>query len=162
MSIFMHYADIGGEASDSNHTQWINIAAARMGSVRQITAGSSTRNDRESSVTQLRELAMERHMDKSSPELFAAHAIGKGHDLTLHFTKTGGGDGADTYLELVLKHALISSYEFSAHEESPRRPMELLTVSYTGIEYKYIEFDEDGRMVSPKVFAYDPATNGKL
>lgn len=102
-------------------------------------------------------------MDKASPQLFLEACQGRGKELIVHLTKTtSAGRGADTYLEYRFSHALISGYQVLASRHSRYRPVEHLTVSFTGLEIRYIPYDEDGNALAPMAVGYDPATHTRI
>lgn len=161
MSIFLQIPGITGESSDPNHQGWIDISAWQWEVLRKINSSSSTRGDRESANAVISDLKLSKYFDKSSLQLFIEACCGTGKDITLHLTKTGAGNGADVYLEYVLKNALISGYDVGGTEQDVKRPIENITVSFVEIEAKYISYDEDGIAESPIAVGFNTATNTK-
>jgi len=76
-------------------------------------------------------------------------------------TKTGKGSGADVYLELTLKNALINKFSFAGKSQSNNRPMEAISVSFVEMEVKYTPYDEDGNQIAAIAVGFDTATNTK-
>ncbi|MEX0730700.1 MAG: type VI secretion system tube protein Hcp [Aquisalimonadaceae bacterium] len=161
MSIFMHFEGIKGESADSNHKEWMDVRNLRWGVSRDISAKTSTQNDRESSNAEISDLTVTRSMDSASTGLFLESCCGKGKDVVLHLTKTGSGAGADVYVEYTLKNALISNYEVVANGQDTERPMEHITISFVDLEFKYIPYDEDGNALAAVAVGFDTATNTK-
>lgn len=159
MSIFMSYAGIKGNASDSNHRQWLDVDDLHWGVRRKITSPTSTQGDRESSNAQISDLTLTRHVDRASPYLFLEACCGKGTEVTIHLCKTGKGTGSETYIEYVLKNALISYYDAEADAQSDIRPTEQITISFVDLEVKYTPYDENGTSMSPMAVGFDTATN---
>jgi len=161
MSIFLHYDGVKGEASDPDHKDWIDVISWHVGTERDITANTSTRGDRESSNARTTELFLSRHMDSATPKLFLESCCGTGKTVKLHLTKTGKGDGADGYMEFTLHNALISKLEISGHQDSSKRPLETISISFVKIEVRYIPYDSDGNAMAPIAIGFDTATNSK-
>lgn len=161
MSVFLHIPGITGESSDSAHNGWIDIAAWKWSVERSITSNTSTRGDRESSNAKISDLLISKYFDKASLPIFMEACCGTGKDITLHLTKTGAGNGADVYLEYVLKNAIISGYDVGGTDQDVRRPIENITISFVEIEAKYTSYDENGIAESPVAVGFDTATNTK-
>lgn len=162
MSIFMQYQSIRGDARDANgHDKWIDIQEFHFQGIhRDITSATGTRSDRESANADLSEIELIRYMDRASPELFLKACCGKGNDMTLHLTNTTStGSGADTYLQYILRNALISRYAVLARCQSRRHPAEKLRVSFIALEMRYVPYDDDGNMLAPIAVGYSKATN---
>ncbi len=155
MSIFMLYEGIKGESSDQNHKDWIDITAWKFDIARAITSATSTRGDRESSNAEIGDLIVTKHTDSSTPKLFIESCCGTGKDVTLHLTKTGAGSGADVYMEIILKNALISKFSLAGTDKSSKRPQEAISISFVEIEIKYIQYDEDGNATAPVAVGFD-------
>lgn len=161
MSIFLNYEGIKGESSDSNHKDWIDITAWKFDVQRAITSATSTQGDRESSNATIGDILLSKHTDSATPKLFIESCCGTGKNATLHLTKTGAGSGADVYMEINLKNALISNYAVSGNDKSAKRPQEAIALSFVDIEIKYIQYDEDGNAMAPVAVGFDTATNTK-
>jgi len=78
-------------------------------------------------------------------------------------TKTGVGQGTDVYLQYILHNALFSKYKVR-HKKSnnPRRPMEVLKLSFSKVEMKYIQYDENNMPLAPIAVGFDTTKNLKL
>ncbi|MBI3897376.1 MAG: type VI secretion system tube protein Hcp [Gammaproteobacteria bacterium] len=161
MSIFLRIDGITGEASDKNHKGWIDIVDFKWGTRRGITSATSTRGDRESGNAAITDLEFTKLMDIASPKLFLEACCGTGKDITLELTKTGQGQGADTYMAYTLKKALISHYGVGGNAQDITRPMETLTISFTSIETRYTPYDDNGKVTAPMSVGFDTATNTK-
>lgn len=161
MSIFMRYGNIQGEGRDfAGHDTWLDVDEIHFEGVnRRITSPSNTRRAREFSNVELSVFHLIRRTDKASPYLFLEACCGTGNTLTLHLTKTGSGIGSNVFLEYVLKNARIRSYRVLACSTSRRRPAEHITISFTGMELRYIPHDSDGNALPPLAVGFDPTTN---
>ena len=161
MSIFLDYEGIKGESSDSGHKDWVDVDAWSWGVSRKITSSTSTRGDRESSNAVVSDLKLTKKMDSSSNKFFIESCCGTGKTVKLHLTKTGQGSGTDTYMEYILRNALISDYKVGGISDDVNRPTESITISFVEMEAKYIPYDEDGNASAPDAVGFDTATNTK-
>ncbi len=161
MSIYVNYDGIKGECSDQAHEGWMDVLSCSYDISRAITSATSTKGDRESSNTEIKDLVITKYTDNATPKAFLESCCGTGKDVTIHFTKTGAGSGSDVFLELVLKNALMSDYSFAAQSQSINRPHEKITLSFVEMEVKYIPYDEDGNAAAPISVGFDTATNTK-
>ncbi len=162
MGILVHHPSIKGDASDKDHQQWIIADRMKWQSGRQITSATSTRGDRESSNATISDLVIYKHMDKSTPSTFIAACCGTGKDVEIHLTKTGQGQGADVYMIYKLKNAIISHYDMVEKASSPFRPSEMIKISFTAIEVKYVPYDDNNKPLAPIAVGFDTATNTKI
>jgi len=161
MSIFMQIDGIQGEVSDQNHKNWIDVLELDWRVARKITSNPSTQRDRESSNAIVSDLTFMKFMDIATVGLFAAACCGRGKTIIIEMTKTGKGQGADTYLQYTLENALISSIETEALSYDDIRPLEIITISFTGIKKKYTSYDDDGNILTSQVVGFDTTTNSK-
>lgn len=161
-NIFLFHSDAEGESTDSGHNGWIDVNYVKWGNTRRITSNTSTQGDRESSNTIISDLTIFRQADKATPKLFLLACCGTGSEIKVHFTKTGTGQGADVFMEYVLKNAIVSEYSIAAKAQGRFRPTERLTISFVGLEKKYTPFDENGNAQAPLAVGFDTATNTVL
>ncbi len=161
MSTFLQFEGIQGETSDSNHKGWIDLLTWQWGVGRNITSNTSTQGDRESTNATISDLTITRRMDKATPQLFIEACCGDGKTVRLVHTKTGAGNGADTFIEYTLKNALISRYNVTAINNAASRPREEITISFVDIEVKYTPYDEDGHAQAPIALGFNTASNTK-
>lgn len=162
MSIFIKIEGILGNSSDSNHLGWIEAERLDWGSSRLITSTTSTRGDRESSNTTISDLTFLKRMDKATAYLVIEALCGRGKTITIEMTKTGQGQGADTYIQYVLHNALLSNYQVRCKQKNNKRPLERISISFTKLEMRYIPYNEDGIAVAPISVGFDTAQNIKL
>lgn len=160
MSSFLFIEGVTGEASDPSYQGWMDIMKWGWDVSRNITSSTSTQGDRESSNATIGDLKIHRLMDKATPNLFIEAACGRGKEIKLVQTKTGTGNGTDTFIEYTLKNALISQYDVLAIDEGVR-PREEITISFVDIEVKYTPYDEDGNAEAPIAVGFNTATNTK-
>lgn len=100
-------------------------------------------------------------MDSATPQLFIESCCGTGKTVTLHLAKTGTGNGADVYMEFTLKNALIDKFEMASAQQSSKRPLETISISFVEAEIRYIPFDDEGNAMAAIAVGFDTATNTK-
>lgn len=161
MSAFLFIEGVTGEASDPSYKGWIDIARWKWGVSRNITSNTSTQGDRESSNATIGDLTITRFMDKATTKLFIEAACGRGKEIKLVQTKTGTGNGTDTFIEYTLDNSIISDYNVKAINRSGARPNEEIKISFVSVEVKYTPYDEDGNAQAPIAVGFDTATNTK-
>ncbi|MCC5812090.1 MAG: type VI secretion system tube protein Hcp [Ectothiorhodospiraceae bacterium] len=161
MSIFLQYDAIQGDATGAEgHEGWIDVEEVHFaGTHRRITSTTGTRVDRESANAEFSEIQIIRRADRASPYLFLKACCGRGGDMLLHLTRTGSGSGEETYVQYVLKDAVISGFKVCASRCLRNRASEQLTVSFTGMEIRYIPGNDDGTPLAPIAVGYDVTTN---
>ncbi|MBI3897105.1 MAG: type VI secretion system tube protein Hcp [Gammaproteobacteria bacterium] len=152
---------IKGNVADKLRAGWLEIQSIQYDVHREITSSSSTQFDRESINAAMGDLRVTRFMDSATPSLFLESCCGRGQTIIAHLTKTGQGTGAQSYAEIIFKHALICRYTTGGHYKYTRRPLEMISFSFTAMEFKYQPFDDDGLALSPMAVGFDTATNTK-
>lgn len=168
MSIHLRIDGLSGESADANHKGWIDILDLTWGVRRRITSSASTQGDRESANAEITDLTLTRFVDASTPSLFLEACCGKGKEMQIDLTKTGSGAGSDVFMTYVLRNALISKYhvEYMTMRSSKvvgnPRPIELVTISFVGMETRYTPYDDDGIAVAPIAVGFDTSTNEKI
>jgi len=95
----MQIDGIQGDVSDQNHKNWIDVLELDWRVARKITSNPSTQRDRESSNAIVSDLNFMKFMDIATTQLFAEACCGRGKTIIIEMTKTGKGQGADTYLQ---------------------------------------------------------------
>src|SRR3972149_6709023 len=109
MPAYVKIGDIKGEATDTNHKDWILIESMNSPIHRTIAPGVKD-NQRSRGETVLGDISIIRTLDKSSPKLAEACANGTLFpeiqvDLTTQFGKENR-----TYLTYSLKNCIVTSY----------------------------------------------------
>ncbi|MCC5809504.1 MAG: type VI secretion system tube protein Hcp [Ectothiorhodospiraceae bacterium] len=159
MSIFMNLEDVLGDASDAGHQGWLDVIHIQWGTKRMVTSASSTRGDRESSNAVVSDLEIIRRTDRASPQLFLEACCGLGRRLVIDVGKTGSGSGTEPFVRYTMSNALIKEYRVGAAARDQERAIEVLVVSFTRLELRYVAYDENGRALSPVSVGFDASTN---
>lgn len=162
MAIYIKIPSITGDCSDKDHKDWIIADFIQWSAGRKITSSTSTSGDRESSIAAISDLIIQKHMDRATADLFIEACCGRGLEIEIHMTKTGNGNGSDTYMAYILKNAVISGYEMGVKSSSRHRPIEELKISFVGLDMKYTTYDEDNFPLAPIAVGFDTSTNRKV
>ncbi len=154
MAIYLNYEGIPGEATQQNHTKWIDVMSLSWGVGRGISTVSGSTNNREASEPSVSEVAIVKAFDSSSPKLFTEACTGNaGKTVKIDLTTTGS-PGA-TYCTYTLTNALISSYSVSTGGD---RPTESVSISFTKLEFKFTPYDDKNKAGTPVTVSYDLST----
>lgn len=142
---YIKIGDIKGEATDSEHKDWINLESMSSPIFRSIPEGASG-SQRSRGSTTLGDIVCVKELDKSSPKL--AEAVCNGthiQDVEIVFTKdVTGSDGVtkqEPYLTYKLKDVIVTSYSFHGNAAGEPVPTEEITLNYTEVEWTYITID---------------------
>lgn len=141
---FFNYADaaaylkfdgVDGEAKDANHDKWIDVLSVSQSITRSMGSDSSARS---SGAVSFSDITITKELDKSSPKLAEAVAMGKViPKVEFHLTSDHG-----TYYKYELKNVMITSYSMSGDADD--RPTEEISFNYAEIKTTYTEYDSDG------------------
>ncbi len=159
MGLFIKIDGIEGEATDSQHKNWILADSASLPIFRSIPSGAVDQQ-RTKGETSLGDISMTRQLDKSSPKLFEATALGKfNKEVLIHFTTTTDGK-TDTYLTWKLENVIFTGYSVHGNSTGEPLPSEQVSLNFTKITYTYTEFDnKTGSKKGNVEAAYDAGEN---
>ena len=154
MAIYVNYDGIPGEATQQDHTKWIDVLSLSWGVGRGIATVSGSTNNREASEPSVSEVSIVKMFDSSSPKLFTEACTGNtGKTVKIDLTTTGSP--GVTYCTYTLTNALISSYSVSSGGD---RPTESISISFTKLEFKFTPYDDTNTAGTPVTVSYDMAT----
>jgi type VI secretion system secreted protein Hcp len=140
MPAFMKLGDIKGEATDSQHKDWIIIESMSSPIFRSIPEGAKDQQ-RTKGETTLGDIAVTRQLDKSSTKLQEACANGTFYDeVEIHFCSTVKNK-QEPYLTYKLSNVVVTSYSFHGTASGDPLPSESITLGYTEVEWTYITLD---------------------
>src|SRR5579864_7871476 len=129
MPIYVKYAAINGDATESTHSQWIEVNSFQWGVGRGISSPTGGSSDRESSAPSVSEIVVTKPTDIASVKLLDESLQGDGKDVTIDFCKTDKGN-LSVYLTFVLNNTMISGYSTSSGGD---RPQESLSFNFTKV-----------------------------
>lgn len=154
MAIYVKYDGITGEATQSDHTNWIDVQSISWGVGRAIATVAGSTANRESSEPNVSEVSLVKQYDSSSPKLFTEACTGNaGKTVQIDITTTG--NPSVVFCTYTLSNALISSYSVSSEGD---RPLESISISFTKLEFKFTPYDDTNAAGTPVTVSYDMAT----
>ncbi|MFW5653805.1 MAG: Hcp family type VI secretion system effector [Planctomycetota bacterium] len=140
MGAFLKIGDIKGDAEDQEHKDWI-LVETLSSPIHRTVPNDNKGIGRVRGETVLGDLVLVRNSDKATPKLAASCARGDFFpEAEIHFCSQIRGKD-DPYLKYKLTNVLISSHSVSANENGDPMPSEQLTLSFTNIEWTWVEFD---------------------
>lgn len=155
MAIYLKYGKIDGDATQDQFVKWIDISSVQFGSGRSVYTPVGSAQKREASNASVSEVTLTKTYDASSTGLMTASLTGtKGDQAKIYFTETGEG-GAEVFLKITLKDALVSGYSTSSGGD---RPSESFSLNFTDVEYSYAPMGEDNTLGDPIIVGFDVAT----
>ena len=140
MPAYMKLGDIKGEATDTDHKDWIIIESMSAPMYRSIPSGAKDQQ-RTKGETTLGDIVCSRQLDKSSTKLQEACANGTFFkEVEIHFCTTVKNK-QEPYLTYKLKDVIVSSYSFHGNSSGSPLPSEQITMGFTSAEWTYIVVD---------------------
>ena len=140
MPAFMKLGDIKGEATDTDHKEWILLDSMSSPMFRSVPSGAKDQQ-RTKGETTLGDIAVSRQLDKSSTKLQEACANGTFFkEVEIHFCTTVKNK-QEPYLTYKLSDVIVSSYSFHGNSSGSPLPSEQITLGYTKAEWTYIVID---------------------
>ena len=144
MAAFAKYDGIDGEATDANHTKWIDVLSMSWECTRP--SGGATGQSRRRGAAAVEDVNLTIGYDKAAPKLqekcLKGRIIPK---LEIELTSTYGGARA-TYLKYELKNVMITSYQINASgNDEAGPPTVVVGNNFEEIKVTYTEYDDEGR-----------------
>lgn len=157
--LFLKLDNIMGESRENGHIGEIDVLSVSFGAsqtgIREAGGRASARR------SSLSPIAIAKNVDKSSPRLFLACAMGT-HIKDAVITFSTGGDEPHEYLIITLSDVLVSSYNVGTSEGSGGVATESISFSFAKIEYKYIGRNDAGQPLPPVIVSFDVIKNKEL
>jgi type VI secretion system secreted protein Hcp len=143
MAAYIKFDGVDGEAQDTDHKGWSDLASFSQGL--QQPGGASTGPTRRRGDVVVEDIMVNKELDKASPKIAEAVCLGKVFpkviiDLTASYTDAG----RVTYYAYELKNVLVTSYNISGSGQSEDVPMEDFALNFEEIKVTYTEADEKG------------------
>lgn len=154
---FMKLGDIKGEATDSDHKDWINLLS--ISHVIEKTT-SNTGAARQRSSTTFGDVVVTKEIDASTPKL--QESIAKGERLAtavIDFTRSSDAKQG-TYLKYELKNVIITSYAFNGEASGDPLPTDQVSLNFEEIKVTYYPQNRDGTSGTPVSYSWK-VTEGK-
>lgn len=144
---------IEGEAADSKHKNEIQLLSYSWGGS-QVTSVQGTGGSGAGKAN-LSDLAIQKYMDKSTPQLFKAMCAGT-HIKTGTLSAIKAGANGNPFLVLSFEELYVTSISTSAASEIP---MESVTFSYNKVKIEYSTQNEQGILTATGAVTYDLKEN---
>ena len=149
VDVYLKIGDIKGESKDSKHPDEIDVLSwswgvANAGNVGQgggAGAGKANFSD----------LSFMHSLDKASPVLMKACAMGDHYDLATLVARKAG-KGQQDYLIVKMKEVYITSVQASGSSESP---LESVSLQFGHVDLEYKPQKPDGTLDAGVHFIYD-------
>lgn len=135
---YIKFDGVDGEATDSEHKDWINLLSFQQSMSQEGAATGATR--RRGDVI-MEDIMITKELDKSSPKIQESMVMGKVYP-TVDFVLTTDSGSRATYLKYELKNVMVTSYSISGSANEV--PMEEISLNYEEIKVTYTEFDASG------------------
>jgi type VI secretion system secreted protein Hcp len=148
--IFLQIDGVDGESQDDKKRNQIEIVSFAIGG---LNAGSVSQGGK--AKVNLSEMRLIKHIDKSSPNLFANLCNGQTFKATITVRKAGGAPV--DYVKIELKACVISSYNLEVKHDST--PLENFSLTYGQIQYTYWTQDSKGSLGPAIMKSYNLMTN---
>jgi type VI secretion system secreted protein Hcp len=156
---FLKIAEVPGESTDDKHKGEIELESWSWGEVNSGTAGHGAGAG--SGKVQPQDFNFTKKLDKASPVLLAACALGN-HFKTAILTCRKAGGGQQEYLKITLEECMVSSYQLGGSSGSATVPFEQVALNFSKLEMAYKEQKADGSLGGEVKQKYDFAANKKL
>ena len=154
MSIFLNVDNLAikGQASDKNHSQWIEINRYLFKTNRHSPMVVGRGNNCVVGRPNFHELNLVKFSDKSSVYLLQAFLTQKYYpSVVMDVCHTG--DGLNTNLQYTFEDAAFNSYEEIGLGD--QHNIELLKLSFNKMERRFTSYDKTGKQETPVGVGYD-------
>lgn len=156
MGIYMKFGSVKGDATHSDHKDWVELQSIQFGIGRSITMTVGAVQNREASHPSISQITVTKPMDGSSYKFFEEACIGKdGQKCTIHLVTNEN----QVFAEYEMENTLIAGYNISSGGD---RPLETLSLNFTKILYKYSVMGADNKSSTKYTSGYDIATGKKV
>lgn len=135
--IYLYINGIPGEATDTSHTDWINLLSWewQASNNAQLNGGST------GGAPIIRPLIVQKYIDKASPLLALAALTGQHIDSAILVSVMEGGD-RHTRVQITMQNVIVSNIAPAGAAGSPT--LESLALRFGMICYRYIPIDSTG------------------
>jgi type VI secretion system secreted protein Hcp len=154
MPIYLQLDGIQGDATQQDHSKWMDIEAIHWNVARNMNTSAGSAANREASEPTVSEVILTKVSDSSSTKLFQEACSGRiGKTATIDLVTTG--NPGNTYIEYILTNTLIANYSIDSNGD---RPVETIRLNFTKMQVKYTPYDQNNNPQSPMIASYDLAT----
>lgn len=155
-TIRMRIEGIEGESTTKGYENWLVVESVDFNVMRSISMQSGISGGSENSMPNIAPISIVKRAGKASAKLFEDSLIGQGKPAEIVFLTTGPKPSC--FLEIKLKHAMVSRFSFSVAQGGDSAFIEHFDINFNDIEYRYTPHDKDMKAGSPISVSYDLAT----
>ena len=134
--------NVDGESRDSEHKGWLEINSWAHNIRQPKSATSSSTGGHTAERAEHGDMLFVKDLDATSPKLWEACSAGHTFDEVLIDFYRANGDNRIKYLQIKLKHVLVSNVVPSVQKEGV--PTEAFGLKYAAVEWTYNQQDIDG------------------
>ncbi|MGF6274058.1 type VI secretion system secreted protein Hcp [Massilia sp. UYP11] len=158
IDVYLQIDGIKGESQDDKHKDWIECVSVNWGIRQPRSATASTSGGHTAERAELREIALSKLADLSSPILMQYCAMGKTIPRAkLEFMRADGSGNPIRYFEIELENVLIGAVEPSI--EPGAILDEHVSLKYSKIKWRYTQQKIAGGGGGSTVGGWDLAAN---
>lgn len=156
VDMFLKLEGIDGESVDSKHAGEIDVlswswGASNSGTMHIAQGGGAGK-------VSVQDLNIVKYVDKASPGIIQAVAVGKHVPSATLTVRKAGGDAPIEYLVIEMKSVLVSSYQTSG-SQGEERLTESITLNFAEFKVIYTPQKSDGTAEAEVDFGYNIAKN---
>jgi type VI secretion system secreted protein Hcp len=156
VDMFLKLEGIDGESADHAHEDEIDVlswswGASNSGTMHIARGGGAGK-------VSVQDLNIVKYVDKASPGLIQAVAVGKHIPSATLTIRKAGGDEPVEYLVIDLESVLVSSYQ-AGGSQNEERLTESVTLNFAEFKTTYTPQDNDGTALAAVDFGYNIAKN---
>ena len=141
VDMFLKLGDIKGESKDSDHREEIDVYSfdwgmAQSGSMHVGSGGGAGK-------VAIRNLSINKSMDKASPNLMMACSSGKHYPQATLTVRKAGGTSTVEYLVITMKEVMVTSYETRSGVADAQQSEDIV-LNFGQVEVAYQPQSKDG------------------
>ena len=126
---------IDGESADAQHDKWLEVDSWQHSMHQPKSATSSSSGGHTAERCEHGEVHLSKNLDIASPKIWEACSAGHTFDEVVIEFMRADGEQRVKYLEVKMKHVLISSVSTSVGDRS--LPVENFSLKYAAIQWTY-------------------------
>ena len=156
---FLKIDGIQGESTDKVHKGEIQVESFSFGEMQSGSASHGSGGG--AGKVQMQDFHFVKKLDKASPSLFLACAVGQHIKKAELFCRKAGGK-QEEFLKVTLSDLIVSSYQTGGSGGSDIIPLDQVSLNFSKLEMEYKEQKADGAVAGPVKAGYDLKANVKL
>ena len=155
MSFYMKIDGLDGPVTQQNHQGWMQLESLDFGTHRDIHVQPGRVTSRETSLADIGDFVVTKHIDESSPHLFVHSCTGASlGTVIIHACHTS--KESDPYLVYTFNNVMLSHYDISGSSpEAADMLMETLHLNFTQAQMKFVPRDANNNAQNPIIAGFD-------